>query len=683
MARSILDKLDSNKAGFDKDANLLLAGTKIYFNHLGTERSLEVDANGQLLVNGIPVEISVLLSTGTSAATANTAAFNSALALGGRIAVRQAGTFYINAQLVIPSNTSLELGPNTIIRMAAGAASTMIANAAYTAARTNITGMTSSGMTVTVATATTPTVGQWVSIHGSQTSGYNGVYLVQSVSAGVSFTYFAEILPGATTAVLSTRYANMTWGVADQNIRISGGQWYYDLANNSAGNGKPSGCAIILGHLFDYVVEKAQFYDVGTRCIYPFNARGGMIRKIRCDLTRVCIQTNGAIHGLTIEDVDSIGTDDGVVVMCRENSPFTTVLLSEGDCINVQVRRCNLNHTVAHAVALYNFDSLHVMDNVVVDGIAGNCTFGVYIAGASGTLSSFGNLEFRNIKTSSSNNPFWMRFCSIKRLKVVNFQAEVQVTGVNGFTVDASSTIDTLEIDGFTWVPATTTDTAIAIIFVTGGTAVNHFILRRFQNNSSWVPSSAGYCCAFSTVPLMWEISDSYLNAGANAVLGYINAAGKVGSFKDCEVVTARLTNGVVGGTMNLLNIERCRVVSSTNSVSIAGPMTVNFNGYSADSGTHAIQVNGAIAVTIKGSGFNFGGSMDLTFLNSPTVKVYAWDLPVDAGLLATTQGQFFTHASAVGGRNAANQQGPAVGVDGTHFYALGTGASGVNTLIL
>jgi hypothetical protein len=70
---------------------------------------------------------------------------------------------------------------------------------------------------------------------------------------------------------------------------------------------------------------------------------------------------------------------------------------------------------------------------------------------------------------------------------------------------------------------------------------------------------------------------------------------------------------------------------------------------------------------------------------SSATCAVYSSGIVLDVGLatigLATTPGQTCTHSSAVAGRNATNQQGPAI--LSTNWYALATGAAGVNTLIV
>mgnify|MGYP003580174423 CR=1 FL=1 len=48
----ILTNIEGNRLGLDKDDNLLVKGTKIITNHLGTERSIEPQADGSLKVNG-------------------------------------------------------------------------------------------------------------------------------------------------------------------------------------------------------------------------------------------------------------------------------------------------------------------------------------------------------------------------------------------------------------------------------------------------------------------------------------------------------------------------------------------------------------------------------------------------------------------------------------------------------
>jgi len=64
------------------------------------------------------------------------------------------------------------------------------------------------------------------------------------------------------------------------------------------------------------------------------------------------------------------------------------------------------------------------------------------------------------------------------------------------------------------------------------------------------------------------------------------------------------------------------------------------------------------------------------------TIKSYGFDYITDAGLLTLVKNGRANHSSAVAGRNGAAQQGLAI-CNGTNWYALGTGAGGINTLIV
>lgn len=68
---------------------------------------------------------------------------------------------------------------------------------------------------------------------------------------------------------------------------------------------------------------------------------------------------------------------------------------------------------------------------------------------------------------------------------------------------------------------------------------------------------------------------------------------------------------------------------------------------------------------------------------STASLRSFGYGFKTDVINLSTTiAGQTAWHTSAVAGRNAANQQGPAF-CNGTNWYAIGTGAAGVNTLIV
>lgn len=116
-----------------------------------------------------------------------------------------------------------------------------------------------------------------------------------------------------------------------------------------------------------------------------------------------------------------------------------------------------------------------------------------------------------------------------------------------------------------------------------------------------------------------------------------------------------------------------------------AGPTTLNVNGYveiQAPTNNPFQTLTAAKQYTINMVNVTTAKTSTLDLGSATLWNISGNCIVVDAGLLNAGTKQYFTHKSAVGGRNAANQQGPCVG-NGTNFYAIATGAAGVNTLIV
>jgi hypothetical protein len=90
-----------------------------------------------------------------------------------------------------------------------------------------------------------------------------------------------------------------------------------------------------------------------------------------------------------------------------------------------------------------------------------------------------------------------------------------------------------------------------------------------------------------------------------------------------------------------------------------------------------------ASIVDIYAENVTWNGAINITN-NGGTTTINSWGegLVIDVINLSLAKGQKAWHSSAIAGRDAAAQQGPAF-CNGTNWYALGTGASGVNTLIM
>jgi hypothetical protein len=196
-----------------------------------------------------------------------------------------------------------------------------------------------------------------------------------------------------------------------------------------------------------------------------------------------------------------------------------------------------------------------------------------------------------------------------------------------------------------------------------------------------------------------WTNRDWVVKGGVGTLklISLANAANVVkdivfegGSFDSSVIDFVEVDNGMTGQTT--FNVTFRGIETSggpAQGVHIGSGQTQNCNVKFESCGqlhftTSAIlQGSGTINFKLSSVNTDWGSTVPITDSGTYTITCYGFDIPIDAGLVQTTKGQFFTHASAVSGRNAANQQGPCIGVDGTHFYALGTGTSGVNTLIV
>lgn len=164
------------------------------------------------------------------AATDNTALIQSALTDGGNVSLIGDGVCWVNDTLTIYSDTTLTLSAGLTIKQTDGLQKRLLQNAAYTASSASVTSFTASGYTGTVTrTAHGRSVGDWVALEGSTTTGYNGCYRVETVPTADTYTVTLPIAPTTTTAA-----GTIVEYTADKNIRIQGGQWDANGANKSA-----------------------------------------------------------------------------------------------------------------------------------------------------------------------------------------------------------------------------------------------------------------------------------------------------------------------------------------------------------------------------------------------------------------------------------------------------------------
>jgi hypothetical protein len=628
------------------------------------------------------LNVSILSPSGDTAGVTDQSVIQTALNSAGLVNLAQAGTFWINKPLIVYSNTDIVCGANTNIRLAPNCTCPLLMPASLVTALGGGTTTLTGGVTVTLTQGTGnavnvawtghgQSVGDGVWIYNNGVSAYNGVFRVGAVVDANNFTvytpYYTASAPSGTTRALP----------AVKNFNLTGGTWNYDYLNQAAPGNLYTTMAIHLVGLMNSSVTNVTSINARK---YQFNIQA--VNGLYLNNLRVANQISdglkiyGPSNGVKLDGMYGYAADDFVSLQTNEGTGFQSFQFNQaGDILNVSVN--NLNFTgssVSNPCKMYPSDN-EIMDAIEVDGVYGTAaSYGVSLnKGLGYTTGVMGRVKLRNINS--------------------------QVAGTLTPTIQVSTvSIDHLTIEDCSFLPGSTVE-ANKNYFLTlnGAGTIKTLVLNRIKSNG--YPSSNTVTVALidvnsSTVRKMVIRDCEVIGAtgGGTFPVLYLENALNVfgdlivdGGYYDASVSAfVQFNAALASGTPNF----RFRGVNLTCTNVIVNNyqgMHASFEGNTIAATNLVRNGAGSLAIKIASAGNNdFGSTVTINPTGgTPSVTLYGNDLKYDAGLTATTQGQFFYHSSAVAGRNAANQQGLCIGVDGTHFYAIGTGASGVNTLIV
>jgi hypothetical protein len=630
---------------------------------------------------GSSQDVAGLVSGSTSAAAANTAAIQTALTAGGVVTVMTAGIFYINATLIYGGNTRLSLGVNTTIRLAPNSNCPMLMSSSLVSALaggTTFTGGTAVTLTQGVAGAVNV---QWTAhgravssgcwLMGSTVSGYNGVFRVAAVVDANNFTIY-------TTKYQTSAPAGTILALpAIRNFNLFGGVWDYDSANQTTTASTYQCMGLFFVGLLDSTIENVTVTNPVKFAYYLLAALNCRLKTIRgYNPNSDVLKIYGPCNAINIDGLAGNSADDFISIQTKEFSPFTYAQFSaSGDVYDVTVK--NISGYAASAgviVHLYPSDT-ESMDLIHIEQVTGQTATVPPIqinrpTGAS--VGSIGRVTFKNVQATAeiTNTPVFTFFnCSVDLLTIedcsISPGSSVTSSGDNWLSMTGNAVIAELvmnRIKSNNW-PSTTGN---GLFIYVNGAQIGRWVMCDCVVKGG---IGTAYLIQFaSTTNTLGELilDGCYFDATVNA-LCYFSALLASGtpvlSFKN--IVAAGLARGIRFGVAQNAHI---RFLGST--------IGVTANGIIDTSASNTLKISSDGANDLTGTFINITAG-------TPVLTMYGNDLKYDAGLLATTQGQFFYHSSAVAGRNATNQQGLCIGVDGTHFYAMGTGTSGVNTLIV
>lgn len=269
------------------------------------------------------------VSPGESASV-NAIGLQAALNRGGLVKVTHPGTYIAGDTLIIPSNGGLYLGPGVTLKLADGVNKLLIGTASYASRATTyaVTSITSSGNVATVTrTAHGRAVGDYVSLSGSTTSGYNGTFRIITVPTANTYTVILEMVPGNATAA-----GTIVERTATHDIWIGGEGFFDGNRDNRTGTNTandflifPEFCANVM---LDVKCVNAIHRAVASSCVNGmygkaegWNCLGGFISGgclANVDMHRVAFwDCDDDLSALQSDDYSGYAGTQGDLIKCR------------------------------------------------------------------------------------------------------------------------------------------------------------------------------------------------------------------------------------------------------------------------------------------------------------------------------------------------------------------------------
>lgn len=450
-----------------------------------------------------PTPIESFGASPSATAATNTAAIQAALNVGGLVTLTNPGTYAVNNTLVIASNTQLRVGPGVTIQEAASINKPILVNSGYNTLGTT-TGVTitdSGGTSIFASLAWTAhglNVGDYFLLSGSNQSGYNGVYLVNTVTDANDISFDLVRLPGASPT------GSAKAKKCDINISIEGGTWDY---NNNAGTGA-NGWAMIVGCIANSRLSHLKFLNAAAAGSLSIGASSSLtVDDVSSPSSGgPIVQGYGPMFRTDIRHISGIGlwtsnlTAATVDVQTKDLAANVTSGLgwTFGDVIGCLIDGINYDSNaqidggvLVHGSVNEWMSGIHLTNSDGVGGTAGLEVVANYnntvindvaidhVSGSQGTI-------FRAGTTNTNFNTFNLTIDQVViRDSAYNpdFNSElpIDITGTNsGGAGTVNSVIQEMTIDGF----ITNTQVAIAantpIVQVEG--SINHLNFVHLQN---------------------------------------------------------------------------------------------------------------------------------------------------------------------------------------------------------
>jgi hypothetical protein len=566
-----------------------------------------------------------------NAAAANVTKLQAALTAGGNVQFIGSGVAYINAPLVIGSNTSLTVDPNLTIKQASGGNTNLLTSACYARAWNTVTVSWSSGLTATVTwTGHGRSVNQPVWLRGTARttdSAFFGIFNIDSVVDADNFTIKLYRTPAAAPS------GTTECKLADENISVQGGIWDYNMAQNASGTFSNLHAIILAG------IRGLEVCDIQGTNVSKFILCLGGVRNFLVDGVRAFSTNSDAVKGYgpafdgLICRVRGETGDDAASLQSQEPSTFSGYdFTGGGDILSCRVSDVDVSTTSTTTSAVLYTRGGFYHDGIQFDKITNRIGYCARIESAqSSETGVVGSVLIGDVS--------WV--------------AEQKIPVSLGFTAN-NLNIDNVRIDNFMGPLNAPTGTAINLINVLAQTTIGDLTV-----NGGKVTSAR---------------ADIMVNAAG--VVKDLNVRGVTALSSNNN---GRLVTLVGGSTVSKVSVEDCytsgtdNVVVIQSSVTNTPDITLRDNNITALCGINAsssfkafvsgnktatmtngfIRGNGAAVVgTITSAGGNTvpAGKYVVKVNGGETINLQAWDFAVDVTAIARFDGGYCYNTNAAAG---------------------------------
>lgn len=405
-----------------------------------------------------------------------------------------------------------------------------------------------------------------VSILGSTSTGYNGVFLVASVEDADTFYVFLPVYPTVTTAL-----GTITLSAADRNIKIMNGVVDYDVDNNQIGGGAEA-VGVLLKNVYQPSLEELFVTNTDKFAVLLAACSSCYVRGLSCETESDGLHFQGPIIGAHVENLTGQCGED---LLSLTAGDFASIEQSAGDFFGVLVEGIR-----GRAINTANIIKL-----------AGKAEFWFYDITVDGlnALPSEGNL----LRITTDQD---LDGTNVKFLRVNNVTVQGEMPSHAFYIRTTDTVVDTFVLDG---VVADLFDADSTPFIEVGNAAVESMLIANvFVNgtaNSSFMRTSGAGSIGFTC------ISNSHFNdtkhiyaqtgtsVGAGAVIQLSNVSGvsvERGIFLTGATPVVMLDNvNIAGATFAFVGTTNANV---TGARILAGNVNVATNLIRFDNGSYS-----------------------------------------------------------------------------------------------